>query len=97
MHFPVVAIINIGQRRRDAPFRHDGVRLAEKTFANHAYRHAGRGCFDSCTESRAAGTDYQNIVLESVVVWHGDSQQTAATQAAHHARRPWHKGEHKDR
>jgi hypothetical protein len=57
MHFPVVAIINIGQRGRDAAFRHDGVRLAEKTFANHAYRHAGRGCFDSCTQSRAAGTD----------------------------------------
>ena len=38
MHFPVVAIINIGQRRRDAAFGHDGVRLAEKPFANHAYR-----------------------------------------------------------
>src|SRR6478672_2988674 len=64
MHFPVVAVINIGQRRRDAAFRHDGERLAEKTFANHPYRHAGRGCFDSCTQSSAAGTDDQNIVLE---------------------------------
>ncbi len=41
MHFPVVAIINIGQRRRDPPFRHDGVRLAEKTLANHADGNAG--------------------------------------------------------
>ena len=71
MHLPIVAIINIGQRRCDAAFRHYCVRLAEKTFANHAYRHAGCGCFDSCTESRAAGTDDQNVVLESVVVGHG--------------------------
>ena len=71
MHLPVVAIINIGQRRCDAAFRHYRVRLAKKTFANHPDGNAGRGCFDSCTQSSAAGTDDQNIVLESFVIGHG--------------------------
>jgi hypothetical protein len=35
MHLPVVAVINIGQRRCDPAFSHYCVRLAEKTFANH--------------------------------------------------------------
>jgi hypothetical protein len=47
------------------------VRLAEETFANHAYRHVGCGCFNSCTQPRAAGTDDQNIVLESLIIGHG--------------------------
>ena len=42
MHFPVVAIIDIGERRRDAAFGHDGVRFAEQRFANHPDRNAGR-------------------------------------------------------
>jgi hypothetical protein len=42
MHLPVIAIINIGQRCRDAAFRHYRVRLAEKTFANHPDRNSGR-------------------------------------------------------
>ena len=42
MHLPIVAIINIGQRRCDPAFRHDRVRFAEKTFANHPDRNASR-------------------------------------------------------
>ena len=30
MHLPAVAVVDVGERRRDAAFRHDGVRLAEK-------------------------------------------------------------------
>jgi hypothetical protein len=42
MHFPVVAIINIGQRGCDAAFCHNGVRFPEKTFANHPDGSASR-------------------------------------------------------
>ena len=59
MHFPVVAIINIGQRRCDAAFRHHGVRFAEKTFANHPDGNACGRRFNGRAQSRAAGADDQ--------------------------------------
>ena len=71
MHFPIVAIVDIRQRGRDSAFGHDGVRFAEQTFANHPDRNAGRGRFDRRAQSGAAGTDDQNVVLESFVVGHG--------------------------
>ena len=67
MHLPVVAIVNIGQRRRDSAFRHHGVRFAEKAFANHADRNASRGSFDCRAQSSAAGANDQYVVLESFV------------------------------
>jgi hypothetical protein len=36
MDLPIVAIVHVRQRRRDAALRHDRVRLAEKGFANKA-------------------------------------------------------------
>ena len=35
MDLPVVAIVHIGERSRDAAFGHHGVRFAEQRFANH--------------------------------------------------------------
>src|ERR1043166_5114821 len=57
MHLPVIAVINISQRGCNAAFRHHGVRLAKKTFADHAHRNARRRSFDRGTQSSAAGTD----------------------------------------
>ena len=70
MHFPVVAIIDIGQRGRDPALGHYRVRFAEQTFANHPDRYAGGGCFDRCAQSCTAGADNKNVVLESFVVGH---------------------------
>ena len=41
MHAPVVAVVHVGQRGRHAAFGHDGVRLAEKRFADHTDLDAG--------------------------------------------------------
>ena len=63
MDLPAVALIDIGQRRRDAALGHDGVGLAEQRFANHPDRDArGRG-FDGRAQARAAGADDQHVVL----------------------------------
>jgi hypothetical protein len=72
MYLPIVAIINVGQRRSDPAFRHHGVRLAQKTLANHADRNAGRGRLDRRTQSSATGTDNQHVVLVCFVLGHGN-------------------------
>ncbi len=41
VHLPVVAIVDVGERRRDAAFGHHRVRLAEQRLADQADRHAG--------------------------------------------------------
>ena len=71
MHFPIVAIIDIGQRGRDPAFGHDGVRFAEQTFANHPDRNSGGRRFDGGAQSGAAGTDHENVVLKGFVLGHG--------------------------
>ncbi len=70
MDFPIVAIIDVGERRGDPAFGHDGVRFAEKTFANHPDRNAGGRRFNRRAQSRAAGADDENVVLESFVFGH---------------------------
>ena len=40
VHPPAVAIVDVGERRRDAAFRHDRVRLAEQRLAEQADFHA---------------------------------------------------------
>ncbi len=68
MHFPIVAIVDIGQRGRDSALGHHGVRFAEQTFANHADRNAGGRSFNGRAQPGAAGADDQNVVRESFVV-----------------------------
>ena len=40
MDFPVVAIVDVGQRCGDSALRHHGVRFAQQRFANHPDRDA---------------------------------------------------------
>ena len=42
VHLPVVAVVDVAERRGDAAFGHHGVRLAEQRLADHADRHAAR-------------------------------------------------------
>ncbi len=60
---PVVALIDVGQRRRDAAFGHDGVGLAEQRFADEPDGDAGRRGFDGGAQAGAAGADDQDIVF----------------------------------
>jgi hypothetical protein len=71
--FPIVAVIHVGQSRRDAAFGHHGVGLAEQRFANHAHPHAGRRGLDRRAQSRSARADDQHVVFVSFVVGHGRS------------------------
>ena len=71
MHFPIVAFIDIGQRRCDSAFRHDRVRFAEKRFANQPDANARRRSFNRRAQSRAAGANDEDVVLESFVIRHG--------------------------
>ena len=64
MDLPVVAVVDVGQRRRDAALGHDGVRFAEQRFADHADRHARRRCFDGRAQPGAAGADDQHVVFD---------------------------------
>jgi hypothetical protein len=68
---PAVPIVDVRERRRDPAFGHYGMRLAEQTFANHPDGNAGCRCFNRGPQSRAAGADDENVVLESFVVRHG--------------------------
>ena len=68
MHPPVVAVVHVGQRRRDPALGHHGVRLPQKRLAHQSHRHAGAGCRDRRPEPGAAGADHQDVVLEGLVV-----------------------------
>ena len=67
---PAVAVVDVGQRRGDAAFRHHGVRLAEERLADESDRCAGAGRCDRGAEAGAAGADDQDVVLEGLVVSH---------------------------
>ena len=70
MDLPVVAVVHVRERRRDAPFGHDGVRLAEKRLADQPDGDAGRGGFDRGAQTRAAGADHEDLVLVRLVLRH---------------------------
>ena len=89
--FPTVAIIHVGQGGGDPAFGHDRVRFAEQAFANHPDRNACGRRFNGRAQSRAAGADDQNVVLESFVLRH------AARRFSSRARRPWSKDARRDR
>ena len=62
VHLPAVAVVDVGERRRDAAFRHHGVRLAEQRFAEQPDLDAGGRRFDRGAEPRAARADDQHVV-----------------------------------
>ena len=70
MHLPIVAIIHIAQRGRDAAFGHDGVRFAKERFANKPHRNPGRRCFNRSAQSRTTCPDHEHVVLDCLIIRH---------------------------
>ena len=52
MDLPVVAFVDVGQRRRDAALGHDGVGLAQQRLADQADRDARRRSLDGGPQAR---------------------------------------------
>ena len=67
---PVVAVVDVGERRGDAAFGHDRVRLAEQRLADEADRDARRRRLDGGAQPRAAGADDEHVVLVRLVLSH---------------------------
>jgi len=67
MSAPVVGGVDVGHRRCDSAFRHDGVRFAEERFANHSHLRALRQGSEGRSQTSAAGADDQDIVVVSFV------------------------------
>ena len=65
---PVVAVIDVGERRGDAALGHDGVRLAEQRLAHEPDGDARCTGLDGGAQPRAAGADDDDIVFVSLVV-----------------------------
>ena len=65
---PVVLRLDVAERRGDAALGHDGVRLAEERLANQPHAQAARRGLDGCAQTRAAGTDHEDIVLVRFVL-----------------------------
>ena len=68
VHLPAVAVVDVGERRGDAPFGHDRVRLAEQRLADQADLDAGRRRFDGRAEAGAAGADDEERRCQSRAV-----------------------------
>jgi hypothetical protein len=67
VHPPAVTIVDVGERRRHAPFRHDGVGLAEQRLADQPDFDPRRRGLDGGTKTGAAGADDEHIVLVGCV------------------------------
>ena len=65
---PVVLWPHVAERRGDAAFGHDGVRLAQERLADEADRDALRRGLDRRPEPRATGADHDDVVLVCLVV-----------------------------
>ena len=61
---PVVAVVDVAQRRRHAALGHHRVRLAEQRLADESDRDAGGGGFDRRAQPGAAGADDEHVVLD---------------------------------
>ena len=67
---PVVTVIDVGERRRDAAFGHDRVRFAQKRLAHDADRDSRRGGFNCRSQARAARSYNQHVVFVLLVLGH---------------------------
>jgi hypothetical protein len=70
VHLPVVAGVDVGERRGDPALGHDGVGLAEQRLADQADRDAGGRGLDRGSQPGAARTDHQHVVLVRRVAVH---------------------------
>ena len=57
VHLPAVAVVDVGERRRHAPFGHDRVGLAEQGLADQPDLDAGRRGLDGRAQTGAAGAN----------------------------------------
>ena len=60
---PVVALVDVGQRRRDPALRHHRVRLSQERLAHQPDREACRRGLDGCTQPGSSRADHQHVVL----------------------------------
>ena len=70
MHAPVVAVVHVRQRRRNAALGHHRMRFSQKRLAHKSDRDARRRGFDRRPETRAACSDHQHIVFVGLVIGH---------------------------
>jgi hypothetical protein len=89
MDFPVVTVVDVGERCRHSALGHHRVSLAEKRFADETNRSTGLSRFDRRAQSRAAGADHEHIVLVSLVLRH-------SRKASRRARHPSNRGARTD-
>ena len=83
MHLPAVAIVDVGERRGDAAFRHHRVRLAEKRLADESDRRAaGRG-LDCRPQPRPACADHEHVVVVGLVLRHQRIRMSDHTPMEH--------------
>src|SRR5438093_12449290 len=75
MHFPIIALIDVGQRRRNSALGHYRMRFAKKRFANESNTSTGGRSFNRGAQPRAASANHQHIVLESFLVGHGQKSK----------------------
>ena len=68
VHLPVVAVVDVGERGRDAALGHHGVCLAQEGLADQADRDAAGRRFDRRPQPRAARTDDEHVVLVRLIV-----------------------------
>jgi hypothetical protein len=80
---PVVAVVHVGQRRRDAPLGHHRVRLAQERLADQSYRSAPRRGLDGRPEPRPARADDQHVVLVRRILRHQRILQSCQTPIEH--------------
>jgi len=71
MHFPIVAFIDVGQRRCDSALRHYRVRFAQERFADESYANARSRSFNRGAQPSAASANHENVVFGSFVLRHG--------------------------
>src|SRR5215469_11774250 len=70
MDAPVIAIVNIRKRCRNAAFGHDGMRFSQQRFANDPHCRAVRSGFNGGAQARSARSNHQNIVGEPLEFRH---------------------------
>ncbi len=70
MDSPAIAIVDIGQCRRDAAFGHHGMRFAEQRLANHSHLRAGGSGLNRSAQACPACSNHKYVVGEPLEFRH---------------------------
>jgi len=76
---PAVTVVVVGHGRSHAPFRHDGVCLAEERLADETDREAARRGLDRGAQPGAARADDQHVVAVALIGRHQNSLVSVMT------------------